>query len=449
MVLRTIKLRRYVGGACLAAVASFAGPARGQDVELSPAFEPPPIQNTLLDFVTGLPVAYKTKVLFTNKLLRPPFAEQPVDTPKGLAAKIKANQLDAKNRIKAVKFLGTVDCQDYPESQEILLKTLREDKVETVRLAAAKAIGEQLSHGTDPKPNRRERRMRDNCLGCCKPEILNALVEQACGRDDYGCFLEPSQRVREAILEALENCPCNWCPPDYASFQPTPVEPPPGPAGESLIPPAPAETEGETQPPADATVPPPEGGEPEKLKKEQPPAAGDVEASAFPMLTPPPAANDEPVQEAELEVIPPRADASGSDAAADVAASAETPAFDELTLVRASEWAPSRDADPDAAEDAELCIVSLAEGSPALGQAKYASVFRGTEYRFSSREAKAQFDACPLKYVPIYGGIDRVEFIRSGEKVIGNILVRHRSRSYLFVSEANCEAFLADPASYE
>ena len=47
-----------------------------------------------------------------------------------------------------------------------------------------------------------------NCKqrSCCSEELSNKLYEIAYERDDTGCFLEPSERVRLAAAEALRTC---------------------------------------------------------------------------------------------------------------------------------------------------------------------------------------------------------------------------------------------------
>jgi hypothetical protein len=47
---------------------------------------------------------------------------------------------------------------------------------------------------------------------CCSPDMRAKLMELAYGRDDKGCFLEPSSRVREVAELALKACnACNGC----------------------------------------------------------------------------------------------------------------------------------------------------------------------------------------------------------------------------------------------
>jgi hypothetical protein len=47
---------------------------------------------------------------------------------------------------------------------------------------------------------------------CCSPDMRAKLMQLAYGRDEKGCFLEPSARVREVAELALKACnACNGC----------------------------------------------------------------------------------------------------------------------------------------------------------------------------------------------------------------------------------------------
>ena len=186
--------------------APFAG---GTAVETAPAFESPDLSLSLLDFATGLPIAKKVKELFPPKLLREPFAGAPVDTAKGLAAKIQAEQIDVENRITAAEFLAEVDCRAYPDAQKQLIKLILEDPSEEVRLAAVEAIQVHFSRGLDcEKASKREKRRYDTCRGCCTQKAINAVFKVAYEMDpDFpDCMYEPSKRVRKEAAKAVEIC---------------------------------------------------------------------------------------------------------------------------------------------------------------------------------------------------------------------------------------------------
>lgn len=183
----------------------------------SAPFPPGNIRPTLLDFVTGQPISYRMQVASTPKLMRPPFADQPLDQPKGLAYKIKAEQVDVKNRVKAVRFLGQQDCMDPGtavageppkpgKTQKVLIATMQSDPSEVVRYEAVKALENQLSRGPCGKIKRTSRGRYENCLGCCNEEVLTALSARAYDTDPHGCPIEPSERVRQAAADALAVC---------------------------------------------------------------------------------------------------------------------------------------------------------------------------------------------------------------------------------------------------
>lgn len=100
------------------------------------------------------------------------------------AAKIKASEADAKARVAAVEYLGTVDCNRFPEARKGLLSALREDPNECVRYAAARAFG-------------------NGC--CCDQEVIEALKVCVAG-EKKGGPAETSPRVRAAAFAALQNC---------------------------------------------------------------------------------------------------------------------------------------------------------------------------------------------------------------------------------------------------
>lgn len=241
--------------------------------KLSPAFPPGNIRPTLLDFITGQPVSYNMQVASTPKLMRPPFTEQPLDKPKGLAYKIKAEQCDVKNRVKAVRFLGQQDCVDprpavdpnQPvtaepqapgETQKALIGAMETDPSEVVRYEAVKALHNQLTRGPNGKIKRVNMGRYENCLGCCNQTVLNALSDRAYALDKYNCPVEPSARVRKAAIEALTACgiDCNVGPVADPNFNGEGIQTPALVPGETVLPPA--GTEETTPPPADAAAVP-------------------------------------------------------------------------------------------------------------------------------------------------------------------------------------------------
>jgi hypothetical protein len=138
------------------------------------------------------------------------------------AAKIKADEADAKARVAAVEYLGTVDCNYWPEAQKALLTALRKDRNECVRYAAARV----LSNGC-----------------CCSKETIRLLTISVMGQGAVGSSgltddkepPETSERVRCAAMIALQTCVSNAppereapLPKDEGPFKP-PVTRPEGP----------------------------------------------------------------------------------------------------------------------------------------------------------------------------------------------------------------------------
>ena len=70
-----------------------------------------------------------------------------------------------RNDIAAVRYLGTVDCFWYPDSQDVLLQTLQADPREPVRYAAVQALFDQFQRGRKPlKPLNGKREFPDRFI---------------------------------------------------------------------------------------------------------------------------------------------------------------------------------------------------------------------------------------------------------------------------------------------
>lgn len=122
------------------------------------------------------------------------------------AAEIKQDQDLKKQKIKAIKFLATVNCGCYN----------KDDKVETAMLAALEdcdpdvrsAAIEGLSDAAGGAG-----RCRTGCaVTCCTKDILDKIEDIATGIED-GCYKEPNAEIRRAARELMRSCP------------PPPVEP--------------------------------------------------------------------------------------------------------------------------------------------------------------------------------------------------------------------------------
>jgi hypothetical protein len=101
------------------------------------------------------------------------------------AAQIQASEANAKARVAAVEYLGTVDCSRWPEAQKALLYALRQDTNECVRFAAARAF---------------------NSGCCCNKAVIESLRICVAGetKDDHPA--ETSPRVKAAAFAALQHC---------------------------------------------------------------------------------------------------------------------------------------------------------------------------------------------------------------------------------------------------
>jgi hypothetical protein len=183
--------------------------------QLPPPTPPPPA--TLWRFM-GIPQAYRyVRDNGSNRNGNRPQAERKpplkaIADPKNLeskdasikkAAEVKQAEDDKKQKIKAVKYLAKIGCGCYNRDGSItdaLLKSM-DDCTEEVRLATVQAISEAAAG-----------EFCVNCKNksCCSEELSNKLYEIAYEKDENGCWLEPSERVRLAAAEALRTC-CENC----------------------------------------------------------------------------------------------------------------------------------------------------------------------------------------------------------------------------------------------
>ncbi len=217
--------QRY--GAGLAAVAGFLAQARAQSFPGVPTVTPPPPpvaavpaavpvappapSANLWSFLCPSPAqkaACREKLcqsqfglllnntmaplrLFTGGIVPPlcPGLPTPAELadkgPVGAAAAIKKDTAEAKARVAAVKYLGTVSCHYWPEAQDALIQALRKDRNECVRWQAAISLG-------------------SGC--CCTKKTIKALAITVSGSDEDGQPAELSERVKAAAEAALYHC---------------------------------------------------------------------------------------------------------------------------------------------------------------------------------------------------------------------------------------------------
>jgi hypothetical protein len=110
------------------------------------------------------------------------------------AAEIKQEEDLKPQKIKAIKFLARMGCGCYEGVAEALIAALT-DCTEEVRYEAARALRDAAGErcGT--------------CNGsCCSEKVTEAMYLRAYERDDSCCWIEPSERVREMLRQALRAC---------------------------------------------------------------------------------------------------------------------------------------------------------------------------------------------------------------------------------------------------
>ena len=130
------------------------------------------------------------------------------------AAEIKTEEDMAPQKIKAVKYLATVGCGCYPGVKEALLESLG-DCTEEVRYQTVLAIEDASTMHCET--------CNSDC--CCNEELTKKLAELAYEKNDKGCWLEPSERVREAAKNAMRSCcPGQGPPPSAAPAETVPSE---------------------------------------------------------------------------------------------------------------------------------------------------------------------------------------------------------------------------------
>lgn len=114
------------------------------------------------------------------------------------AAKIKKDQDLAPQKIKAIKYLGTIACccpTNKDDVKNALLAAL-DDCTDEVRQAAAEAICHAAGNPCT---------ICNDC-SCCAADVMNKLNQMANGQDEKGCWKEPNPAVRQGASLALEAC---------------------------------------------------------------------------------------------------------------------------------------------------------------------------------------------------------------------------------------------------
>ena len=150
-------------------------------------------QNPLLGPATNAmlaPMTLMTGGLFSG--LCPPSAAfgQGSSPAQQVASAVAADEASAKERVAAVEYLATVDCHYWPDVEEAIIASLRTDRNECVRYAAAKAL-------------------ISGC--CCGKKTIEALTIVVNRSDKDGNPSENSDRVVAAACTALQRCLAVYC----------------------------------------------------------------------------------------------------------------------------------------------------------------------------------------------------------------------------------------------
>lgn len=137
----------------------------------------------------------------------------------GLAHELKKEEKKVPLKIRAIKYLGTLDCQCYPEVVDTLLVSL-DDCSEKVRFEALQALegkcGEKKcllfhhasrSSCTTCDPCNGGGCPECDCSGCmCQKKVVDRLNQLLLARDEFGCLTEKSPRIRQLATKMIEDC---------------------------------------------------------------------------------------------------------------------------------------------------------------------------------------------------------------------------------------------------
>ncbi|MAI78104.1 MAG: hypothetical protein CL917_04120 [Deltaproteobacteria bacterium] len=142
------------------------------------------------------------------------------------AAEAKKEEDKAPQKIKAVSYLASLGCgKCYPDTEQAMLSAL-DDCNEAVRFAAVKGLRKSVGNGCSC--------CRQN--NCCSLPLLKKLAEMGYDKDESGCYVEPSARVRRYARLVVCGCggpspktekgePMEGPPAASVSLSPTPEEP--------------------------------------------------------------------------------------------------------------------------------------------------------------------------------------------------------------------------------
>jgi len=112
------------------------------------------------------------------------------------AAEAKAEEDQAPQKAKAIRYLASLGCgKCYPDTEKALLAAM-EDCNEQIRYEAVRGLRKSVG---------------DQCGccrqdSCCSPKLVQKLYQLAYGVDESGCHIEPSSRIRRNARLAI--CAC-------------------------------------------------------------------------------------------------------------------------------------------------------------------------------------------------------------------------------------------------
>lgn len=206
-------MKRLLCGGMAVAVALIAASRTGRGESSTNAAAVPAGQVTTVWNFLGIPQGLqKIRDVSTNRRGNLPNAERKpalkrIADPENLAsdnptlksaAKIKADADLKQQKIKALKYLGTIGCccpTNKDDIKNALLAALSDCDAD-VRANAAAAICNAA--GTSCS-------ICQQC-SCCTADVMNKLNQMANGQDEQGCWLEPNEQVRAVACSALNAC---------------------------------------------------------------------------------------------------------------------------------------------------------------------------------------------------------------------------------------------------
>ncbi|MCD0463714.1 hypothetical protein U8335_25585 [Roseiconus lacunae] len=125
------------------------------------------------------------------------------------AAKAKAEEDQAPQKAKAIRYLASLGCGEcYPDNEDALLAAL-EDCNEQIRYEVVRGLQDSIGGCCQS--------CKEN--SCCTTKLLQKLYQMAYERDESGCFMESSARIRRNARLVI--CKCGGVPGEVVENIPT------------------------------------------------------------------------------------------------------------------------------------------------------------------------------------------------------------------------------------